>query len=60
VPAVEGLTAMDVLRGLYEGKMDYIKRNKLGGENNHWMIRARSLLATVERMRESARKGSHD
>lgn len=39
---------LEALRGLYEDQMDYLRINHLGGENNHWMVAARSAIAKAE------------
>jgi len=33
------------LKGLHDDVMDYIKLNGLGGENNHWLVIARAVIA---------------
>lgn len=33
-----------IVKGLYDDNMDYLTRNNLGGENNHWMKAARKAL----------------
>lgn len=43
--------APDLLEALkigYAETMDYIQRNKLGGENNHWLVLARAAIAKAE------------
>lgn len=40
----ENVKLRECLRGMHDDNMDYLTRNKLGGENNHWMRQARALL----------------
>lgn len=34
----------EALKGLYDDQVDYLTINKLGGMDNHWMVRARKEL----------------
>lgn len=36
---------LEALKGLHDDVMDYITLNKLGGENNHWLVIARAAIA---------------
>ena len=36
---------LEALQIGYAETMDYIDRNKLGGENNHWLVLARAAIA---------------
>lgn len=36
------------LRGLHDDNIDYLRRNNLGGEDNHWMKTARAVLSECQ------------
>lgn len=38
----------EALQALHDDNMDYLTRNKLGGENNHCMKWARSAIASFD------------
>ncbi len=46
----EALTlALEALETLHDENMDYIVRNKLGGENNQCMVFARDVIKSIKR-----------
>jgi hypothetical protein len=40
--------ALEALKTLHDENMDYLTRNKLGGENNQCMVFARQAIAAIE------------
>ena len=40
--------AKEALQGLHDDNMDYLTKNHLGGENNHWMKGARESLTRLK------------
>jgi len=45
-------TIVEALRGLLEDIEDYQRLNNLGGENNHWQVIARAVLAEHDAQQE--------
>ena len=46
----EALTlALEALETLHDENMDYLVRNKLGGENNQCMVFARDVIKSIKR-----------
>ena len=46
----------EALQALHDDNMDYLTRNKLGGENNHCMKWARKAIAHFDLAREESSK----
>jgi len=40
------------LKGLHDDVMDYIQLNGLGGEDNHWLVIARAVIAKATAIAE--------
>ena len=43
---------LEALKGLHDDVMDYIKLNGLGGEDNHWLVIARAVIAKATAIAE--------